>query len=372
MPKTLTDQIFISLFRGMSTTLESSSSGGSSPEKPEEILSPPKLVMTEISHSMFGAIVESGFDPDSRVVDLKSILERELLPRSPIGNGLYLETTELKGVYGRFTPGFRHTLEYGRQGNINEKFFTVQIIGRVSHDDGASKNFSFNIYANGKCRFSSGYMGSDVDAQPDAIRRFVIDAYTNKEAFFYNEIKLTNASSQFQFNGHVTCMDCLELTCGGGKHGVVSVVYEPELKPNARIDLREGVKISLLKHGRVQILGADDASRFTEAYTITKQFLHSIHLDNQITVTGTFTKKSEKRTRQTQSDPVRPSPKKQLTHEAKTLGVVNFRVGKHQAKRSATCGDLREMISRNKDSLDNQIEMCEKFMETSDFDEGNF
>ena len=353
----------------MSTTLESSSSGGSSPEEPEEILSPPKLVMTEISHSMFGAIVESGFDPEARVVDLKSILNKEPLPRSPIGNGLYLETTELTGVYGRFTSGFSHTLQYGKLGNINEKFFTVQIIGRVSHDDGASKKFSFNIYANGKCRFSSGYMGSDVDAQPDAIRRFVIDAYTNKEAFFYNEIKLTNASSQFQFNGHVTCMDSLDLACGGGKHGVVSVVYEPELKPNARIELREGVKISLLKDGIVQILGADDASRFTEAYTITKQFLHSVDLDNQITVTGTFTKKGKKRTLE---GGVRPSPKKQLTHEAKTLGVVNFRVGEHQATRSATCGDIREMISRNKDSLDNQLAMCEKFMETSDFDEGNF
>ena len=347
----------------MSTTLESSSSGGSSPEKPKEILSPPKLVMTEISHSMFGAIVESGFGPEARVVDLKSILNKEPLPRSPIGNGLYLETTELKGKYGRFKTGFSHTLEYGKQGDINEKFFTVQIIGRVSHDDGASKKFSFNIYANGKCRFSSGYMGSDVDPQPGAIRRFVIDAYTNKEAFFYNEIKLTNASSQFQFNGHVTCMDRLELQCFGGKHGVIS------LKPRTYIELGEGVKISLLKHGRVQILGADDASRFTEAYTITKQFLHSVHLDNQITVTGTFTKKGKKRTLE---GGVSPSPKKQLTHEAKTLGVVNFRVGKHQATRSASSSEIREMISRNKDSLDNQIEMCERFMETSDFDQANF
>jgi hypothetical protein len=353
----------------MSSTLESSSSSGSSPEKPEEILSPPKLAMSEISHSMFGAIVESGFGPEARVVDLKSILNKEPLPRCPIGNGLYLETTELTGMYGRFTSGFSHTLRYGKLGNINENFFTVQIIGRVSHDNGASKKFSFNIYANGKCRFSSGYMGSDVDPQPGAIRRFVIDAYTNKDAFFYNEIKLTNASSQFKFNGHVTCMDSLDLACAGGKHGVVSVVYEPELKPNARLELREGVKISLLKDGSVQILGADDASRFTEAYTITKQFLHSVDLDNQITVTGTFTKKSKKKTLE---GGVRPSPKKQLTHEAKTLGVVNFRVGKHQATRSASCGDIREMISRNKDSLDKEIAMCERFMETSDFDEGNF
>jgi hypothetical protein len=153
------------------------------------------------------------------------------------------------------------------------------------------------------------------------------------------------------------------MVSGGGKHGVVSV------KPNARIELREGVKISLLKDGRVQILGADDASRFTEAYTITKQFLHSIHLDNQITVTGTFTKKDKKRTLE---GGVSPSPKKQLTHEAKTLGVVNFRVGKHLATRNASCGDIREMISRNKDSLDNQLAMCEKFMETGDFDEGNY
>ena len=260
----------------MSTTLESSSSSNSSSEKPKENLSPPKLAMSEISHSMFGAIVESGFGPEARVVDLKSILNKEPLPRCPIGNGLHLETTELTGVYGRFTPGFSHTLQYGKLGNINEKFFTVQIIGRVSHDDGTSKKFSFNIYANGKCRFSGGYIGSDVDPQPDAIRRFIIDSYTDKQEFLYNPIVLNNTSCQFQFNGHVKCMSSLALQCCDGKHDVESVVYEPELNPNARINLKGGVKISITRTGNVQILGVSNSSRLTGACAIAQNFLYSI------------------------------------------------------------------------------------------------
>jgi len=365
LPMTSAESMFEGLIGG---GFESSDSLNLTTEELDEILGPPKLEMSEPIHGMFNGVVMSGYNQKDRVVDLKKILEKELLPRSPIGNGLYLETTELTGRYGRMTKGFSHTLEYGKNGDIDMKFFTVQIILLVSDDHGASRQVSFNIYANGKIRFSGGYIGSDVDPQPGAIRRFVIDSYTDGEAFFFHQIKLTNASSQFQFNGHITCMDRLELQCmvlGGGKHGVVSV------KPGTYIELREGVKISLLKDGRVQILGADDASRFMEAYTITKQFLHSVHLDNQITVTGTFTKKGKKRTLE---GGVSPSPKKQLIHEAKTLGVVNFRVGKHQATRNASCGDIREMISRNKDSLDNQLAMCEKFMETSDFDfdEGNY
>ena len=73
-------------------------------------LGPFGLEMSEISHSMFNGLVNEGFDRKARVVDLKSILERELLPRSPIGNGLYLQTTELKGVYGRFTIGLSDIL----------------------------------------------------------------------------------------------------------------------------------------------------------------------------------------------------------------------------------------------------------------------
>ena len=299
-------------------------------------LEPFGLEMTEPSYSMFNGIVKSGFDQKARVVDLKSILNKVPIPRSPIGNGLYLETTELIGVYGRFTPGFSHTLEYGKQGNINEKFSTAQIMGLVSDDHGASKKFSFNIYANGKCRFSSGFIGSNIDPQPDAIRRFIINSYTDKQEFLYNPIVLNNTSCQFQFNGHVKCMANLALQCCDGEHGVESVSYEPELHPNARLDLKEGVKLSITKTGNVQILGVTNSS----ACTIAQKFLCNLYRDTELIVIEDFTRKGTKKDKKTKI-----TPKSRLIDVAKKLGVVNFRIKKDNSTRNAKKNEILKMIS---------------------------
>ena len=298
------------------------------------------LEMSEISHSMFNGLVNEGFDRKARVVDLKSILERELLPRSPIGNGLYLQTTELIGRFGRMTKGFSHTIEHGKQGDINEKFFTVQVMGIVSDDHGAEpKKFSFNIYANGKCRFSGGYIGSNVDPQPDAIRRFIINSYTDKQEFLYNPIVLNNTSCQFQFNGHVKCMSSLALQCCDGQHDVESVVYEPELSPNTRINLKGGVKISITRSGNVQILGVSNSSRLTGACAIAQNFLYSIYRDTELLVIEDFTKKAKK------GKKTKITPKSQLIDVAKKLGVVNFRIKKDKNVRNAKKSEILKMIS---------------------------
>ena len=323
-------------------------------EELEEILGPPKFEISEPSHMMFNGVVMSGYDQKDRVVDLKKILEKELLPRSPIGNGMYLQTIELTGRYGRMTKGFSNTLEYGKNGDIDMKFFTVQIILLISDDHGASKKVSFNIYANGKIRFSGGYIGFDVDPQPDAIRRFVIDSYTDKDEFFFNEIELTNASCQFQINGFFNCMITTARECSIGEHNVTSLVYEPELNPQMFVHIGD-VKLSITKAGNIQILGATNASRLGEAYTVAKTFLRSLHNDKHIKITGVFNTKAVRK--YTKKDPKAPKaplgktidalkriPKKHLTHIAKALGVVNFRVTKADSTRGAICGDLREMI----------------------------
>jgi len=326
-------------------------------EELEELLAPPKLKMSEPSHSMFNGVVMSGYDQKARVVDLKKTLEKELLPRSPIGNGLYLETTEIIGRYGRMQKGFSHTLEYGKNGDIDMKFFTVQIILVVSDDHGASKNVSFNIYANGNIRFSGGYIGSDVDPQPGAIRRFVIDSYTDKqddkEEFFNKTIELMNASCQFQINGVFNSMIKTAHVCSIGEHGVTSLVYEPELNPQMFVHLG-GVKLSITKAGNIQILSAADPSRLGEAYNVTQNFLRSLHDDNHIRVTGVFNKKAvrkyTKKTTKVQLDKTMKAlkrvPKAHLVHIAKALGVVNLRIAKERSStRTAISGDLREMIS---------------------------
>lgn len=302
-------------------------------------LEPFGLEISEPSYSMFNGLVNGDFDKKARVIDMKAMLEKEPLPRSLIGGGLYLETTELTGIYGRFATGFSHTLEYGPKGDIDMKFFSVQIIGLVSDDEGASKKFSFNIYANGKTKISCGYIGSDVAPQPDNIRRFIIDSYTEKEEFLYNPIVLNNKSCQFQFNGYVKCMADLALQCCDGKHGVENVVYEPELNPIANLNLKEGVKIAITKTGNVQIRGVNDASRLTDACVIVQNFLSSLYRNTDVIVIEEFTKRGTKKDKKTKI-----TAKTQLMDVAKKLGVVNFRIKKKNSTGIAKKSEILNMI----------------------------
>ena len=46
------------------------------------------------------------------------------------------------------------------------------------------KNFSFNIYTNGKIRLSGGFLGSkNLKKQPESLQKYIIDTYTDIEKF---------------------------------------------------------------------------------------------------------------------------------------------------------------------------------------------
>jgi len=50
------------------------------------------LEFSKFNPGMFNATVDSGFDQKQTVVDLKKILMKRPLPRTPIGEGLYVDT----------------------------------------------------------------------------------------------------------------------------------------------------------------------------------------------------------------------------------------------------------------------------------------
>ena len=63
------------------------------------------------------------------------------------------------------------------------------------------KNFTFVIYSNGKIRFSGGFLGSVISKkQPEALRKYLIDTYTQKQGFLYNEIEYNNIAGFFNTN----------------------------------------------------------------------------------------------------------------------------------------------------------------------------
>src|SRR6056300_2116158 len=142
--------------------------------------SPLTFSVSKLNPGMFNATVNKNFTSETRI-NLKKILLKTPLPKTPIGEGLYLDTKEINGVYGRFETGFSHTKEYGKKGDINKNFFTVQIKVVVSNDV-ESKGATVNFYKNGKIRFSGGFIGTNITNQPELIRRFVVDTYTEKNS----------------------------------------------------------------------------------------------------------------------------------------------------------------------------------------------
>ena len=117
--------------------------------------SPPKIELSfsKLNPGMFNATVNKEFPREGELIDIKKILMRTPTPKTPIGEGLYIDTREIIGRYGAMQEGFSHTREYGKRGNINRKFFTVQFKIIISNEN-ESKGATVNFYKNGKIRFS--------------------------------------------------------------------------------------------------------------------------------------------------------------------------------------------------------------------------
>jgi len=86
-----------------------------------------QLTFSKLNPGMFNATVNKEFPQQGNLIDLKKILMKVPQPRTSIGEGLYLDTTHIIGRFGAMQEGFSHTREYGKKGNINKSFFTVQI-----------------------------------------------------------------------------------------------------------------------------------------------------------------------------------------------------------------------------------------------------
>ena len=165
------------------------------------------LQISALNPGMYNATVNREFGKENRI-ELKDIMMKKPLGRTPLGDGLYVDTKEIKGWYGQFKTGFSHTRNYGMQGNLSKNFFSVQITLEIT-DGNETKGATVNIYRNGKIRFSGGFVGPNIVNQPERIRRFVVDSYTNKDSFLYNPFSYNNLSGQFRINGFFDNMTAL-------------------------------------------------------------------------------------------------------------------------------------------------------------------
>jgi hypothetical protein len=245
---------------------------------------PPSIAfkVSKLNPGMFNATVNKNFTSETRI-DIKKILLKTPLQKTPIGEGLYIDTKEINGIYGRFTTGFSHTREYGKKGDINKKFFTVQI--KVVISDGMeSKGATVNFYRNGKIRFSGGFIGANIANQPELIRRFMVDTYSDREAFLYNPFEYNNLSGQFRVNGIFNNMETLPIKLLR-QYGASYVEYNIERSPFMYITYKEH-KYILSKSGNIQISGASTPAIMLSAYAVGSQLAKVLYENGEITLTA--------------------------------------------------------------------------------------
>ena len=365
-------------YEGAFREFENNEFGGLTNNNIRQLLGPndvKQLEMTKLNPGMFNATIDSGFGQKDAIVDLKKILLKTPLPKTPIGEGLYLETTEIKGWYGSMREGFSHTREAGPKGNINIPFFTTQFKMTISNAIGESKGVTVNIYKNGKIRFSGGFVGTNIANQPELIRRFVVGAYTERQQFFYNPFTYNNLSGQFRING--LFKNLTDIAQRARMYGIKEVSYEPELSPFLYVYMEEA-KFIITKSGNVQISGAKNPADMLNAYEVGKALMETLNSNGQIIITGEFDKGVKARAvpkarskakakgkatlvvkRKYTKRPIDAKTclrmkKPELVNLARQMGVVNFRVrgenGFRVAKKDEICKKIMNKVGNNSNS----------------------
>ena len=346
---------------------------------------PPRVTPLEIGNlkpGLFNANVDSGFGTKVTVIDLKNILLKKPIPKTSIGEGLYLDTLESVGLFGPFTKGCSHTREHGFKGDISNKNgtaikFNIAQFMCVISDDFESKKVQVKLFKNGKIGFSGGFLsiGSNIANQAELIRRYIINNYTERQRFLYNPFVYNNLSGQFKVNG---VFNMQGLATNLRQFGAVN--YEPELSPMLYI-LRDNHTLNISRAGTVQIVGARSPEVLQEAYKSATQILTRAFEAGNIKVTGPLNDKPKKLKPKSKPKPKPKAknavvvkrvykkrklsenqlkslkisskgcerlPRAELLDLAKTFGIVDFRVYDENRKktRDATkteiCGMMRK------------------------------
>jgi len=228
---------------------------------------------------MYNVLVNKKFSKDEKRVDLEYILKQKPKGHAQIAQGLTIDLNEIKGYYGRFQTGAIHTSNFGLKGNLNKNFFSVQLSGYMMNGI-ERKNFTFVIYANGKIRFSGGFLGSkNLKRQPEALRKYLIDTYTQKQQFLYNEIEYNNIAGFFNTNVNFD----LQRIVSQNPLKAQSVTYETEMTPFLYMTYKDhnfvlSSKSEKLGSGIVQIQGENDPDDLENAYDIGVDMVKLLHV----------------------------------------------------------------------------------------------
>ena len=326
----------------------------------QNLLAPPtELMMSKLIPGMFNATVNTDFGK-TPILDLTKILTKKPIGKVPIGDGLYIDTLEIKGLYGQFKTGFSHTRVHGPKGDLNKNFFSAQLMLNVSNDI-ESKGATVNFYKNGKIRFSGGFIGENIVRQPELIRKYIVDTYTERQSFLYNPFEYNNLSGQFRINGVFKNLG--SIASQYRKYGMTEVSYEPEITPFLYAYFGD-TKFILTTSGNIQISGAKSPVDLVNSYEMGKRFIQRLNADNHIIVTGQFADGPSKPVKKTKvkaktnttftnkninalkiaGKKCERMKKPELMNFARKMGVVDFRTKVKNGTRASTKKEICDRI----------------------------
>jgi len=237
------------------------------------------LKLGKFNPGMYNVLVNKNYEEKEKRVNLQYILKQKPKGHSQIAPGLTIDLIEIKGYFGRFQTGAIHTSNFGLKGDLSKNFFSVQLSGYMMNGL-ERKNFTFVIYANGKIRFSGGFLGSkNLKRQPEALRKYIIDTYTEKNVFLYNDIEYNNIAGFFNTNVNFQ----LQRIASENPLKAEYVSYEGELSPFLYITYK-GHKFVLssksgsLGSGIVQLQGEKDPTELENTYTLGVEMVKQLHV----------------------------------------------------------------------------------------------
>ena len=239
-----------------------------------------KLRITPLKMGFFNAIVNGDFDKKERL-NLFDIFNKKPHSKKTIPTtNLEIEILSIKLYHGQFKVGVEHSLS-GIFGQVDDtkKYFMAQISAKV-YTGGVNQGITFRIYRNGKIHFSGGILDNNLK-QPEQIRKYIVDTFTNREKILYSPIVYNNTTGQFDVNGSVNLPGVVKALRVSSK-----IDYEPELRAALRIDYL-GSSLQIFTSGVVQILGARSAQEIRVAYERGKELMTQLYVMGIVTLSNT-------------------------------------------------------------------------------------
>jgi TATA-box binding protein (TBP) (component of TFIID and TFIIIB) len=282
------------------------------------------LKISPLKIGFFNAIVNDKFDKNERI-DLVSIFNKKPHGRKSIPRtSLDIEIKSIKLYHGQFKVAAEHSLS-GKFGDQTKKNFMVQIAAHV-YDGNANQGITFRVYRNGKIHFSGGILNNNIK-QPEQIRKYIVDTFTNRETFLYSPIIFNNTAGQFDVNGALNLSGIARAFRMSGK-----IDYEPELRAALRMDYM-GSSFQMFTTGIVQILGARSEQEMLQAYEYGKDLVTQLYVMKLMTISNKPSKKAKVKTN------INDIPLAQLYPEAvKKKAPKNNTVGYNDKKNAVKIG----------------------------------